>query len=218
MTSPFIRLQPPNAPEPQIEEIPSLISRRWWTENEDGIQTPPVSVFITQKAYVKTNVHAGSDLENEVGGWLVGKWRADPETGDNFIVIEAILPAVHTKHGSAYLTFTQDSQVAMYDEMEDRYPESELVGWYHTHPKMGVFLSKYDLFLHQNFFTQQYQVALVIEPHSRTAGFFIPKADGSLDPRQYYGFSEIHNGSDRSVVHWKNVYADPEPSIQEEES
>ena len=218
MTSPLIRLQPPEAPEPLTEEIPSAISRRWWTEIEDGIQAPPVSVFMTQKAYVKTNVHAGSDLENEVGGWLVGKWRADTESGDNYIVIEAILPALHTEHGSAFLTFTQDSQLAMYDEMEDRFPESELVGWYHTHPRMGVFLSKYDLFLHNNFFTNPYQVALVIEPHSLTAGFFIPRADGILDLRMYYGFSEIHNGSERSVVHWKNVYTDPELSFQEEES
>jgi proteasome lid subunit RPN8/RPN11 len=218
MTSPLIRLQSPDAPEPLTEEIPSKISRRWWTDIEDGIQTPPISVFITQKAYIKANVHAGSDLENEVGGWLVGRWRADPDTGEHFIIIEAILPARHTKQGSAFLTFTQDSQLAMFDEMEDRFPESELVGWYHTHPRMGVFLSKYDLFLHKNFFTNPYQVALVIEPHTQTAGFFIPSADGSLDSRQYYGFNEIHNSSDRSVVHWKNVYTDPEPSIQEEES
>jgi proteasome lid subunit RPN8/RPN11 len=217
MTPSSIRLLPPESPEPKSAHIPTDISRRWWSELEDGIQTPTIPVFMTQKAYVKANVHAGSDLENEVGGWLVGKWRADIDSGERFIVIEAVLPALHTEHGSAYLTFTQDSQVAMYDEMDDRYPDSELVGWYHTHPRMGVFLSKYDLWLHKNFFPHPWQVALVIEPHSRAAGFFIPKTDGSLDPRYYYGFYEIHNRSDRSVVHWQNVYTDPEPTFLEEE-
>jgi proteasome lid subunit RPN8/RPN11 len=217
MTPSSIRLLPPESPEPQTAHIPTELSRRWWSGIEDGIQTPTVPVFMTQKAYVKINVHAGSDLENEVGGWLVGKWRADIDSGEKFIVVEAILPALHTQHGSAYLTFTQDSQVAMYDEMDDRYPDSELVGWYHTHPRMGVFLSKYDLWLHKHFFPNPWQVALVIEPHSRTAGFFIPKADGSLDPRYYHGFNEIHNRSERSVVHWQNLYTDPEPTYQEEE-
>ena len=197
--------------------MPQEISRRWWSDIEDGIQMPPVMVFLTQKAYVKINLHAGSDLDNEVGGWMLGRWHTDPETEQKFILVEATLPATNTLHGSAFLTFTQDSQLAMYDEMEERYPDSEPVGWYHTHPRMGVFLSKYDVFLHNHFFPNPWQVALVIEPHSRSAGFFIPKADGVLDPRYYYGFSEIHNGTERSVVHWQNVYTDPEPTIKEEE-
>lgn len=217
MTTSSIRLLPPEKPEPQLAPIPTAISRRWWSDLENGIEQPPFSVFVTQKAFVRINVHAGSDLENEVGGWLVGSWREDPDTSEKFIVIEAVLPAYHTVHGSAYLTFTQESQVAMYDEMDERYPDSELVGWYHTHPRMGVFLSKYDIWLHNHFFPNPWQVALVVEPYSRTAGFFIPKENGSLDPRYYYGFNEIHNRTPRSVVHWKNVYSDPEPTYQEEE-
>lgn len=217
MTPSSIRLLPSQTPEPTSAPIPTGISRRWWSDVENGIQEPPIAIFVTQKAYVKINVHAGSDLENEVGGWLVGSVRMDTDSAERFIVIEAILPALHTLHGSAYLTFTQDSQLAMYDEMEERYPDSDLVGWYHTHPRMGVFLSKYDTWLHSNFFPNPWQVALVIEPHSRAAGFFITKENGRLDPRYYYGFHEIHNGTDRSVVHWQNLYTDPEPTYQEEE-
>jgi proteasome lid subunit RPN8/RPN11 len=202
MTPSSIRLLPPDQPDSKSAPMPTDISRRWWSDIEDGIQAPPVKVFLTQKAYVKINLHAGSDLDNEVGGWLVGNWHTDPESDAKYIVVE---------------TFTHDSQLAMYDEMDERFPDSEAVGWYHTHPRMGVFLSKYDVFLHNHFFPNPWQVALVIEPHSRTAGFFIPKQDGTLDARYYYGFNEIHNGTDRSVVHWQNVYTDPEPTIQEEE-
>lgn len=217
MTPNSIRLMPSDQNGPKLAHIPTDLSRRWRSGLENGDQEPPITVFVTQKAYVKINVHAGSDLDNEVGGWLVGSWRADADSGERFIVIQAMLPALDTVHGSAFLTFTQETQLALYDQMEERYPDMDLVGWYHTHPRMGVFLSKYDVFLHQNFFPNPYQVALVIEPHSRAAGFFIPQADGSLDPRRYYGFHEIHNNTDRSVVHWQNVYADPEPTLQEEE-
>jgi proteasome lid subunit RPN8/RPN11 len=47
-----------------------------------------------------------------------------------------------------------------------------MVGWYHTHPGFGIFLSGMDLFIHQNFFTQIWHVAYVLDPRARTSGFF----------------------------------------------
>ncbi len=204
---PLIRLLPTDIPKPRSATIPAPYAKRWWTDVENGKNRYPlVSVFVTQKAYVRICAHAGSDLDNEVGGWMVGKWRADRETGEEFIVVEAALPAMHTRQGDAFLTFTQDSQVAMYSLLEERYPNKELVGWYHTHPRMGLFLSNHDLFLHNHFFPNPYQVALVVEPFSNVGGFFIRDTKGQLDSRHYFGFHEINNGTERSVVHWKNLY------------
>jgi proteasome lid subunit RPN8/RPN11 len=205
MTDPTIHLMPNDAPLPRRAHIPCRRSWRWLSPLEDDERNPAVSVFVTQRAYVRVCAHAGSDLNNEVGGWLVGKWRADRKTGDPFIVVEATLPAPHTRHGSAFLTFTQDSQVALYENLKERFPDKELVGWYHTHPRMGIFLSEYDSWLHQNFFPETYQVALVVEPHSATGGFFIREPDGMLDPRYYYGFYELQYRHRRSVVHWRNM-------------
>jgi proteasome lid subunit RPN8/RPN11 len=160
---------------------------------------------MTQKAYIRANVHAQSDLENEIGGWLIGSWRVDQITGEEFIVVERCLPALHARRGSAYITFTQDSQVAMFEIMEEKFPDKELVGWYHTHPKMSVFLSNYDTFLHNAFFPHPWQVALVIEPHSSTAGFFIRDAAGNLDHKAYFGFHELTLGKYHSVVRWANM-------------
>jgi proteasome lid subunit RPN8/RPN11 len=207
MTSPSIRLLPTNGQqEPRKGYLPSSRAMRWQSANEENGPEPVVSVFVSQRAYVRCCAHAGSDLNNEVGGWLVGKWRMDKRTGKEFIVVENILPAPHTRQGSAFLTFTQESQVAMHQALEERYPNKELVGWYHTHPRMGVFLSEYDTWLHRNFFPELFQVALVIEPYSACGGFFIRQPDGSLDARRYYGFYELHNRKRRSVVHWRNIF------------
>jgi hypothetical protein len=46
------------------------------------------------------------------------------------------------------------------------------VGWYHTHPDYGIFLSGQDLFIHRNFFDQPLQVAYVVDPIRQTRGFF----------------------------------------------
>jgi proteasome lid subunit RPN8/RPN11 len=206
MTMPSIYLQPPDPPMPRSARIPVHHSIRWQTQNEENAPEPLISVFVTPRAFIRLCAHAGSDLDNEVGGWLVGKWRRDKNCDQQFIVVENALPAPFTRQGRAFLTFTQDSQVALQNLMEERFPDKELLGWYHTHPKMGVFLSAYDTWLHNNFFPQHYQIALVVEPHSSTGGFFIRQMDGSLDPRRYYGFYELRNRKKSSVVHWRNVY------------
>ncbi len=204
-----IRLLPIEAPIPRSGFIPRPHALRWRSEPEQiEPRAPGTEIYMTQKAYARANAHAHSDLENEVGGWLIGNWRSDQASGQEYIVIERCLPARYIRHGSAHLTFTQDSQLTLYDTMEEKYPEKELVGWYHTHPRMSVFLSDYDLFLHNHFFPHPYQVALVIEPHSRKAGFFIRDRDGKLEGRYYYGFHELAGQNSRSVVRWRNLTAD----------
>jgi len=169
------------------------------------LMEPAVEIFVTQKAFIRFCAHAGTDLDNEVGGWLLGKNRIDRKTGDPFIVIDTVLPAQQVIHGSAFLTFTQDSQVMLLKHIYDHYPDKDVLGWFHTHPRMGIFLSDYDTWLHDNFFPETWQVALVIEPFSRSGGFFIRQKDNLLDARNYYGFYEITNRKGHSVVHWRNV-------------
>jgi proteasome lid subunit RPN8/RPN11 len=206
MTTPNIRLLPLDPLTPQIGYIPYRHARYWRSDTElENPRQPGIAVFITQKAYVRANVHAQSDLNNEVGGWLIGNWREDQITGEEYIVVERCLPALYARRGSAYLTFTQDCQVAMFETMEEKFPDKELVGWYHTHPKMSVFLSTHDLFLHNSFFPYHWQVALVMEPHSNAAGFFVRDRDGHLDGRHYFGFHELAIELKRSVVHWANM-------------
>ena len=202
--------------------IPYKRAHRWVTAKETKAPPPVVQVFVTQKAYARFCLHAGSDMENEVGGWLVGKWCRDEATQEQYVVVEGILPAVYTRQGSTFLTFTSHSQLMMLDLMEQYYPDKDLVGWYHTHPGMSIFLSGYDTWLHENFFPEHWQVALVIEPHSTTGGFFIRDTRGNLDPRLYYGFHELKDGSERTVVHWHNMNKKEElsslPAKEEQES
>ncbi len=206
MTTANIRLLPIETPTPQPGYIPFKQSRHWRSNIElTHPSQPGITVFMTQKAYVRANVHAQSDMDNEIGGWLIGNWRKDHDTGEEFIVVERCLPALHTRRGSAYLTFTQDSQLAMFEIMEEKFPDKELVGWYHTHPKMSVFLSNHDLFLHNSFFPHHWQVALVIEPHGHTAGYFIRDKDGNLDAKLYFGFHELVPERYCSIVRWTNM-------------
>ena len=138
--------------QPITTPLPAKKASRW-NSPYDGTTglNPLVSVFMTQPAYSRICVHSVSDLKNEVGGILVGQWCLD-ENHEQFIVVEHALPARYTRQGSVYLTFTQDSLVDIHEQIDNNYKGQKIVGWYHTHPSMGVFLSHYDTWLHNNFF------------------------------------------------------------------
>jgi len=205
-TRPRIRIAPP--PESRPIPAPMPVDGSWrWDSNFDADQDPlAVKVFLTQPAFARIRVHTASDLDNEVGGVLVGQWYHDQAGDEQFVVAEHVIPARYTRHGPVTLTFTQNSLVYFHNTIERRYPGRRIVGWYHTHPRMHVFMSHYDTFLHRSFFPELWQVALVVEPHSSTAGFFIRQTGGILDPMRYFGFYELNGALGHSLVHWENLH------------
>lgn len=211
MSALSIRLAPVSASQPQTASRPLGDSQRWNSPYDNERLEPVVSVFMTRPAYIRVCVHACS-ASIEVGGALIGEWCVDRESGEQFVIVKHVLPARYTRQGAVYLTFTQDSLVDLHDQIEKRFPGERIVGWYHTHPQMGVFLSHYDTWLHSNFFPEPWQVALVVEPFSSIAGFFIRQADGGLDPTRYFGFYEMDGANDHSIVRWHNLQRfDPPP-------
>jgi proteasome lid subunit RPN8/RPN11 len=209
VTTSLIKLSPLDLPQPKGSRMPLTNIIRWEPNSKTyKNQIPMVSVFVTQPALSTCVSFAESDLKNETGGWLLGKWRKDYKRNQQYIVVDTVLQAQFTRNSSTYLTFTQDSQVSLRRLLDEKHPGKELVGWFHTHPNMGVFLSHYDLWLHQHFFPEKWQVALVLEPVSRAGGFFIRTQDGTLASRSYFGFSELLGRERQSVVDWINLQPD----------
>jgi proteasome lid subunit RPN8/RPN11 len=215
MSALSIRIAPTHASQPEPAARPLDTSQRWDSAFDNSGLDPVVSVFMTRPAYIRVCVHACS-ASIEVGGALVGDWCMDRKTGEQFVIVKHVLPARFTRQGAVYLTFTQDSIVDLHDQIEKRFPGERIVGWYHTHPQMGVFLSHYDTWLHSHFFPEPWQVALVVEPFSSVAGFFIRQPDGSLDPTRYFGFYEMDGANGHSIVRWHNLQRiDPPPKPAE---
>ncbi len=197
---------PISAPMPLDHALP-------WASPYEHRVVRPFEIFFEQRAYLDCLAHATHDLRNEVGGALIGEVRFDPERNESYIVIQDILPAQHVEHGSTHVTFTQDTLVQLNNELEDHFPGKRMVGWYHTHPRLNVFLSNYDSWLHTHFFNDPTQVALVIDPYYQRAGFFVWQDDDLLDTVHYVGFFEVRNGEGKSVVELTNltpIYDGPE--------
>jgi len=118
--------------------------------------------------------HALSSLDREVAGVMVGRQPEKQPDGRYVVHIIDSIVAKYTVMQGASVTYTPESWRYMTDTLWERYPDDSavIVGWYHTHPGFGIFLSGMDLFIHQNFFTQTWHVAYVLDPRARTSGFF----------------------------------------------
>jgi len=104
-------------------------------------------------AFVRICALAARDTDNEAGGALIGAWRLDTERDCAFIVVEAALPAEAYPAGQRlpdlHAGYARRPQRT---NKRRAYPEKRIVGCFHTHPRMGVFLSDYDTWLHRHFF------------------------------------------------------------------
>src|SRR5262245_19744339 len=115
--------------------------------------------------------HALSDTAVELGGVLLGGHYED-EAGRPFVVVTDSLRARHYESTKGSFKFTHDTWSAITREREQFPAELQMVGWYHTHPDWGVFLSGMDMFICDNFFNKKLDVAYVIDPCRGDRGMF----------------------------------------------
>lgn len=133
-------------------------------------QNPPI--FLDLEAADAIERHALSDRDVELGGVLLGREGIDHDDHTVFVRIDAYLPATDYRNTQASFTYTHETWSEIHRLKDERYPDLDIVGWFHTHPDFGVFLSGHDRFLHQSFFPEPLQVAYVVDPIRRTRGFF----------------------------------------------
>lgn len=133
-----------------------------------------VDITIEEPALRASQAHALSSLNREVAGVLVGpRPEKQPDGRYRVHILDTIIAKYTVMHGAS-VTYTPESWRYMTDKLHERYPDETavIVGWYHTHPGFGIFLSGMDLFIHQNFFTQIWHVAFVLDPRAQNSGFF----------------------------------------------
>jgi proteasome lid subunit RPN8/RPN11 len=129
------------------------------------VSTQPV-VVMEAEVLRKIRQHARTSMKAEVCGVLIGNTEQERMT------VEACISGINAAQGGAHVTFTQDTWEHIYKIKDKDFPDHKIVGWYHSHPGFGVFLSEHDLFIQQNFFSNPQQVAWVFDPHTDEEGCF----------------------------------------------
>ena len=193
-------------------------------EEEQGTQLPlnflsfgeigqtDVKIYIKQDVYKALEKLAESDTEKELGSILIGDYAE--EHGKLHVVISGYVEAKYTDASAATLTFTHETWDYVHKEHEKKYPDKKIIGWQHTHPNYGIFLSNYDMFIHENFFNLPFQVAYVIDPVQNLRGFFQWK-DGKVEKlKGYYIYDEV--GKPIKIQQTKRKKEEPKKEKEQE--
>src|SRR5262249_34234810 len=154
---------PPIPPAPDVRQ---LREQELHETPFPGGRGDDLRVYLAPEVYEALWTHAVEDTSVEICGVLVGNWARD--VGGAFVQITDSIRGDAARNKFAEVTFTHETWARINAEMDQRFADRAIVGWYHTHPDFGVFLSDRDRFIQEHFFSGAGQIALVIDPIRRT--------------------------------------------------
>lgn len=168
-------------PEVQITSTPEVPSPKdAGALNPDDYRFQPLSIagrefkfqaIFTHEALQAIHEHGKTSMDAEICGVLVGNVYRD--SYGPYVLIRACIRGDAAESRNAQVTFKAETWTHIQQVMEQDHPDDKIVGWYHTHPGFGIFLSGMDLFIQDNFFNLPWQIALVYDPQSEEEGVFI---------------------------------------------
>jgi proteasome lid subunit RPN8/RPN11 len=119
-------------------------------------------------ALKKVMEHAKSTADVEVIGFLIGRMEEEARA----LIIDDIADGL-AKSGVAKAVMPAETIAKIADDIIKKRIRGNIVGWYHSHPKFGLFLSDVDIRTQAKLEQfSQYVVALVVDPTSDEVGFF----------------------------------------------
>ncbi len=161
-------------------------------------------VYISTKV-IKSIVKITKKHDNEVFGYLIGEhhmWK-----GEHYIILNHFLYLKGAFIGSEFVVEESGDKGVVHDDrnvnekVEFNFNEYQVefdllrkkvkndkllkLGWWHSHPNFGCFLSSIDLATQQAIFPDPHEVALVVDPIRDYYKFF------TLDKNSKKGYKEI---------------------------
>ncbi len=169
--------QPPYSPtsspiekiQRDVRLIPDLNSN---VRQNEGVSNSH-EFYVTSAAFNTISQHIGwgkPTNENvvEQGGILLGAAFRDPKTEITYGIISQAIPGKLAKGTSSYLEVTHETWKEMLDDVDRLNTGLQVIGWYHTHPNdLDVFMSGTDRATQSRLFGNDWQFAIVLNPHKR---------------------------------------------------
>jgi proteasome lid subunit RPN8/RPN11 len=135
-----------------------------------GKRAKHFQAVMSRRVLEEIHAHGQSVTDAEICGVLVGNVYHDKH--GPYLHISASIRGDKAQGHAAQVTFTDETWTAIHETMDRDYTNARIVGWYHTHPGFGIFLSGMDLFIQDNFFNLPWQVAFVYDPIGGDEGMF----------------------------------------------
>lgn len=165
--------QPPYSPIEQVQQdIPlfrdldsNFRNEQWSSSNHE--------FYLRNKAFLAISQHikwGGKTDKNvvEQGGILLGNVFCDPHSSIMYGVAEEAVAGELARGTPGYLEVTHETWKEMLDNVDRLNTDLQIIGWYHTHPNnLDVFMSGTDRATQSRLFGNDWQFAIVLNPHKR---------------------------------------------------
>lgn len=153
------------------------ITEKFPSQNNDERKEASHLLYIHNKAFdsIRSHISWEERTKNNIveqGGILLGETFIDQKQGITYGVVEKSIPATLAQGSAGYLDINHQAWKEMLEKADDyREPhksEVQIIGWYHTHPNnLDVFMSGTDIGTQKQFFSHDWQFAIVLNPHKK---------------------------------------------------
>jgi proteasome lid subunit RPN8/RPN11 len=141
----------------------------------EALRRHSLLVFIEEHCLEQMRSHTAGNTRAEQAGILSGSVYLHGERS-YLVTVESALPA-ETLADASYFRFREDA----WDKIWAALPEATaLLGWYHSHPGLGVFMSATDHRTQQRHFGAPWQLAVVLDPISQAIKVFAGRSGREL--------------------------------------
>lgn len=165
-------------------------------------------VYFLESTYKDILKHVETTPDIESGGILIGHHFKTFEGEIQFVVVSGAIAQHSENRSRVHFTVGPKEDQAARKVLEEKYDGLTVVGWYHSHPNHGIFLSGQDMDIVRGWYNLPWHIALVIDPIRRIEGIFVgPKG-------KPWGF-EVNNGNEGTPLgsSWSGLKKSPD-SIQ----
>ena len=182
----------------------------------------PYPLFFDQKAIAAVHAHFEAAGRQGMMGFLVGDLFECPTSHVRYVVVDSTIRLNQAVYGDKTLVIVSRLWERIQEEL--RKTEGFLIGWYHSHPPIGVELSTGDVETHLQYFKRPWHVALVLssEHEGPVAGLYRP-APGDTASTTSLPIYELIEGDEgfadgrkHSLLPWINYVTEDASVVQEQ--
>lgn len=199
----------------EIEELEEIEENKHsFLDNAKLIGDTPTGIKIYLEDYVYTYLYQYAKLNRgeEKGAVLVGYYTE--ELGDKMAMISG---AIQFKSSLAEerTHITEEVMNEVRAKLNKYFPDCELMGWMHTQPGYGIFLTTQDIRLQKEFFGKPYQTLMIIDPIENMEAFFLWDKEEVRSVEGYYIYYDKNEQMQNYMVNHKVGVSNEE--LQEKE-
>ncbi len=160
---------PPGPKDAQIQwrDLPASVSDRTTASGAH-----PLIAIIRSAEYAKILAHTAADSARECAGLLFGRPTECPHRDSPATFVSASHPLDTSSASATHFLMLPSAWPEVWRQHLQADSDSKIVGWYHSHPGHGVFLSATDRATQSTWFRLPHHIALVIDPIRHEAAVF----------------------------------------------